>query len=83
MTKAESENKTNAAITELIEAGVADPATLVLLRAAQEILLELDEIKLKLGDMSFRFDVEMRDMSIVDRVMSLIWQQFGQKGKRR
>jgi hypothetical protein len=49
----------------------------------QELLREVDEIKAKLGDMSFRFDVEMRDMSIVDRVMSLIWQQFGQKGKRR
>jgi hypothetical protein len=78
MTKAESESKTKAAI-----AGVADPATLVLLRGMQELLREVDEIKSKLGDMSFRFDVEMRDMSIVDRVMSLIWQQFGQKGRRR
>jgi hypothetical protein len=39
------ESKTKAAITELIEAGVADKATLVLLRATQEILRELDEIK--------------------------------------
>jgi hypothetical protein len=43
--KPESESKTKAAITELIEAGVADKATLVLLRATQEILRELDEIK--------------------------------------
>ena len=39
------ESETKAAISSMIAAGEADKATLVLLRAMQEILLELDAIK--------------------------------------
>jgi hypothetical protein len=48
-----AEIETRAKISELIDAGVADPATLVLLLAVQEILLKLDQVEKDIGQFSW------------------------------
>jgi hypothetical protein len=81
MTKPESESETKAAITELIKAGVADPATLVLLRAIQEVLREVDEIKAlvnRVNTVVSRFEtvLEWNDQAVLNsfdyRMMDLL-----------
>jgi hypothetical protein len=69
----EPKTETKAAITELIEAGVADKATLVLLRATQEILLVLDEIKAKVSRFENVLDWNAQDIlnSMDYRMMDL------------
>jgi Na+/phosphate symporter len=80
--KPESESETKAAITELIEAGVADKATLVLLRATQEILRELDEIKATVSEFKSALDWnDQHILDLMDRGVMDAW--LARRGRRR
>lgn len=78
----EPESKTRAQITELIEAGVSDKATLVLLRATQEILLELDEIKATVSE--FKGALDWNDQHILDLMDQGVMDAYlERKGRKR
>jgi hypothetical protein len=86
MKMSEPEKSTKTAITELIEAGVVDKTTLVLLLATREILQQLDEIKAIVGE--FRSALRDNDqlvLSMIDhnahgREQERFWQRWFSEG---
>lgn len=75
------ENETRTQISELIAAGVADPATLVLLRAMQEILLKLDAIEAKVSQ--FETVLDWNDQNIMQSMDYRMVDLLKHYGRRR
>lgn len=69
----EPESKTRTQITELIAVGVADPATLVLLRTVQEILFKLDALETMVRRFEAAHDFrEGNILEAIDRIFNML-----------